>query len=278
MKKLKSLIGAILLVFISCSDNGTQESIQKNKKLLLKSIQEISPSSGLSTIFAYDGFKIKEVTTTGINVGPKKITYTYTGDLITQENEYIGDVLYFSNEYTYENNKLKTAIFKNTNSGSLLNLINETKLVYNYLPENIVEINKYSYSFNNGWEQSQFSPKVKVYFSGDNIIKREIMNSDGEIISILNYEYDNKPNIYKNIIGFNRLFFTNDYTNDFNRFFNIKNISNANNIIKYKESINGIPTESEICEYTINLDGYPDEKRVYWSNLQYLVEQKYTYY
>ncbi|HEU4789888.1 MAG TPA: hypothetical protein VFS71_09395 [Flavobacterium sp.] len=278
MKKFKNLIGALLLVFISCSDNGTQESIQENKKLLLKSIQEISPSSGLSTIFTYDGFKIKEVSTTGINIGPKKITYAYTGDLITQENGYVGDILYFSNEYTYENNKLKTAISKITNGGTIFPPINETKLIYNYLPENIVEINSYTYSFISDWEQSQFLPKVKVYFNEDNIIKRETMDSDGQIISRIDYEYDNNPNIYKNVIGFNKLFSTNDYTNNFNRHFNIKDINNANNVIKFKETINGFITESEHYNYTVNLDGYPDEKRSYWSSNQYLIEKKYTYY
>lgn len=288
MNKLTAIIGVLLLIFTSCSENETKEPTEEpteepakepakeNSKLLIKTIQEISPSSGLSTTFTYDGFKIKEASTIGINVGQYKITYTYIGDLITQEDGYINDILYVSNEYTYENNKLKTAIFKNTNSGTIFPPMNETKLVYNYLPENIVEIN--SYTFINNWQQSQFTPKVKVYFSGDNIIKRENINSDGKVTSVVDYKYDNTPNIYLNIIGFNKLFFKNDFTNNFNRHFFIQGISNANNLIHFKNTINGIVAEAEHYGYNTNLDGYPKEKLSYYDSTRYLVEKMYTYY
>ena len=268
MNKFKYLIGALLLVITSCSENVTLEPIKEIKKPLLKSIDEISPSSGLSTTFTYDGFKIKDATTIGINVGQYKIKYTYTGDLITQEDGYINDILYVSNEYTYENNKLKTVVFKNTNSGTIFPPMNETKLIYNYISENLVDIDSYSYS-NNNWTQSQYTPKTKVYLSGDNIIKRENINSDGNIISTANYEYDNNPNIYKNITGFNKLFFKNSFTNNFNRHFNIQDINNTNNVTYYG---------SERYKYNTNLDGYPNEKLRYWSSSQYLIEKKYTYY
>lgn len=271
MKNLKKLLGVLLLVFISCSDDGTQESIKENNKPLLKSFQEISSTSGMSTIFTYDGFKIKEVSITGPNIGPKKITYTYTGDLITQEDGYVGDILYFSNEYIYENNKLKNAIFKHTNGGIIFPPINETKFVYNYLPDNIVEINNYTYSFNNGWEQHQFLPKVKVYFSNGNIIKREGYDSMGMIVFSDIYKFDTNPNIYKNIIGFDKLFFIDSFTNVFNRHFDIKDISNANNLIQTN-------SDSEHYVFKTNTYGYPEEKLLYWSYTQYLIEYKYTYY
>lgn len=266
MNKLKYLVVALLLVITSCSQNGTSEPIKENKKPLLKSIDEINPSSGLSTTFTYDGFKIKDATTIGINVGQFKIKYTYTDDLITQEDGYINDILFVSNEYTYENNKLKTVIFKNTNSATIFPPINDTKLIYNYISDNLVDIDHYSYS-NNNWEPNHYI--TKIYLSGDNIIKRENVIPDGTIISTINYEYDNNPNIYKNITGFNKLFFNNSFTNNFNRHFNIQDISNANNVIHY---------ESERYKYNTNLDGYPIEKLLYYSSSQYLTEKKYTYY
>jgi hypothetical protein len=268
MNKLKYLIGALLLVIASCSQNGTPDPIKEINKPLLKSIDEVNPSSGLSTTFTYDGFKIKDATTIGINVGQFKINYIYNGDLIAQEDGYINDILYVSNEYIYENNKLKTVIFKNTNSGTIFPPINDTKLIYNYISDNLVDIDHYSYS-NNNWEPSQYITKTKIYLSGDNIIKREKLKSDGTIISTLNYEYDNNPNIYKNITGFNKLFFKDSFTNNFNRHFNIQDISNANNVTHY---------ESERYKYNTNVNGYPIEKLLYYSSSQYLIEKKYTYY
>jgi hypothetical protein len=288
MNKLKTLIGA-LLIFTSCSENVTQEPIEKpidkpieepikeNRLLLLKTIEEINPSSGLATTFTYEGFKIKDASTMRINAGQYKINYTYTGDLITQEDGYANDILYFRTEYTYENNKLKTAIFKSTNSGTIFPPMNDTKLVYDYISENIVDINSYSYS-NNNWQQSQFTTKVKIYFSNGNIIKRERINSVGNITATVDYEYDDNPNIYKNITGFDKLFFTNSFTNNFNRHFNIQDISNANNVIFFKETINGFVAEAERYKYAPNLDGYPNEKHHYWSSNQYLIEKKYAYY
>lgn len=287
MNKLKILIAALLL-FTSCSENVTQEPtgkpideaikepIKENRLLLLKTAAEINPSSGLSTTFTYEGFKIKDASTTRINAGQYKIIYTYTGDLITQEDGYANDVLYFRTEFTYENNKLKTAIFKST-SGIIFPPMNDTKLVYDYISENSVDINCYSYS-NNNWQPSQSTAKVKVYFSNGNIIKRERINSAGSITGFVDYEYDNNPNIYKNITGFDKLFFTNSFTNNFNRHFRIQDVSNANNVIFFKETINGFVAEAERYKYTTNLDGYPNEKQHFWSTNQYLVENKYTYY
>ncbi|MFE3870814.1 hypothetical protein ACFX5F_06215 [Flavobacterium sp. ZS1P70] len=86
MNKLTTIIGVLFLIIISCSENETKEPTNENKNPLIKTIKEISSTSGLSTSFTYDGFKIKEATTTGLNVGQFKIIYTYTGDLITQED------------------------------------------------------------------------------------------------------------------------------------------------------------------------------------------------
>ncbi|MFE3848854.1 hypothetical protein ACFX5D_12850 [Flavobacterium sp. LB3P45] len=271
MNKLTTIIGVLFLIIISCSENETKEPTNENKNPLIKTIKEISSTNGLSTSFTYDGFKIKEATTTGLNVGQFKIIYTYTGDLITQEDGYINDILYVSTEYTYENNRLKTTIFKDTNSGTISPPMNQTKLVYNYLSGNIVDIDIYTYS--NVWQLHYSFPKVKVHFNGGNILKREKFNSEGALISTINYEYDNSPNIYKNIIGFDKLFFINSFENNFNRHFDIKDISNTNNIKR-------IPSENEYYGYNYNLDGYPKEKLNYYNYGlgQYIIEKGYTYY
>lgn len=289
MNKLKPLIVLLLLIITSCSESETKEPIEtidptepvkENTKPLIKSITEINPSSGAVTTFNYNGFKIKEATTIGTNVGLLKITYSYTGDLITQQDGYVEDQLYVSTEYTYENNRLKTATFKNTNSGTIFPAMNQTKYVYNYVSENLVEIYVYSYS-NNDWIPTGSLPQVKIYFNNGNIIKRQKFSSKGLITSTHNYEYDNKPNIYNNIIGFDKLYFTDSFENVFNRHFDIKDINNSNNVTFFTEQINSIYTETKRYSYDLNKDGYPKEKRHHYDNNnidRYLIEKTFTYY
>jgi hypothetical protein len=264
MNKLIFLIGALLLAVTSCSENKTEAPTKE--KPLLKTIQEINPSNGTTTTFTYEGDKITQASA-GLYMGVYKIIYTYTGDLITQEDGYINNVLYVSTEYTYENSKLKTVIYKETNSGTISPAMNLNKLVYTYVSENSVDIDIYTYS-NNNWELRTPFSKVKIYFSGGNIIKREQFNANGGVSSIV-YEYDNSLNIYKNIMGFDKLFFTSSFTNTFNRHFNIHDISNTNNIIH---------TESDHYKYNYNSDGYPVEKHSYYTDTAYLVEKIYSYY
>lgn len=289
MNKLKPLIVLLLLIITSCSESETKEPIEtidptepvkENTKPLIKSITEINPSSGAVTTFNYNGFKIKEATTIGTNVGLLKITYSYTGDLITQQDGYVEDQLYVSTEYTYENNRLKTAIFKNTNSGTIFPAMNQTKYVYNYVSENLVEIYVYSYS-NNDWIPTGSLPQVKIYFNNGNIIKREKFSSKGLLTSTHNYEYDTNPNIYKNITGFDKLYFTDSFENVFNRHFDIKDINNSNNVTFFTEQINSIYTETKRYSYYLNKDGYPKEKRHHYDNNnidRYLIEKTFTYY
>lgn len=289
MNKLKPLIVLLLLIITSCSESETKEPIEtidptepvkENTKPLIKSITEINPSSGSVTTFNYNGFKIKEATTIGTNVGLLKITYSYTGDLITQQDGYVEDQLYVSTEYTYENNRLKTAIFKNTNSGTIFPAMNQTKYVYNYVSENLVEIYVYSYS-NNDWIPTGSLPQVKIYFNNGNIIKREKFSSKGSLTSTLNYQYDTNPNIYKNITGFDKLYFTDSFENVFNRHFDIKDINNSNNVTFFTEQINSIYTETKRYSYDLNTGGYPKEKRHHYDNNninRYLIEKTFTYY
>lgn len=289
MNKFKPLIVLLLLIITSCSENEIQEPVEtidpkepvkENTKPLVKSILEINPSSGAVVTFVYNGFKIKETTTIGINVGLLKITYSYTGDLITQQDGYINDQLYVSTEYTYENNRLKTAVFKNTNSGTIFPAMNQTKYVYNYISENLTDIYIYTYS-NNDWVLSDSPSRVKIYFENGNIIKREKFNSKGLLTSTLNYEYDTKPSIYKNITGFDKLYFTDSFENVFNRHFDIKDISNSNNVTFFTEQINSIYTETKRYSYDLNTDGYPKEKRHHYDNnnvTRYLIEKTFTYY
>jgi hypothetical protein len=279
MNKLIPLIGALLLILTSCSNNEITDQTdppkestdppKENIKLLLKTIQEVTSSPDASTLFSYDGFKITEASANRLYVGIYKIKYTYTGDFITKDEGYLNDELYVSNEYTYEDNKLKTAIFKGSNG--LYAPLNETKLAYNYISENIVDIDIYSYSLAlKVWYLSDPFPKVRLYFEDGNIVKREKFTADGEIYSTIIQEYDKNPNIYKNIIGFDKLFFTFSFQNVINRHLDIFDISNANNVI--------FSSESGRDKYNYNSAGYAIEKLHYYDQTNTTIQKQYTFY
>ncbi|WP_339918543.1 hypothetical protein [uncultured Flavobacterium sp.] len=270
MKKIIIIIGLLLLTISSCSTDETDIPTKENSKPLLKTIEVINTTNGSTTVFTYNGYKIIQVTS-NLYIGVYKIIYTYTGDYITKEDGYINDQLIVSTEYTYESNKLKTVIYKDTNSGTIFPAMNQNKLVYTYQPDNTVDIGIYSYSLNN-WELVAPYPKMKIYFKDGNIVKREKFNTDGMISSTIIYEYDTKPNKYANIIGFDKLFFTGSFTNNFNRHFNIQDLNNVNNIIR---------NESDTYKYNYNSDGFPIEQiNTYFSSPSRspIGEKKYTYY
>ena len=270
MKKITNLFGLILLLgILSCSKNEITKPLEIAKPLL-KTIEEINPSNGSTVNFTYDGYRIKEASITSINAGLYKNIYTYTGDLITQEDGYLNEMLLTSTLYTYENNKLKTTIYKETNSGTIIPAYNFNKLVYTYESENIVSVESYTYSKNN-WELIQPYYKVKIYFSGGNIIKREYLNSDGLVTHTESYEYDNKNNIYKNILGLDKLFFLDSFSNVMNRHLDIQDVNNANNLTRIH--LSGVH-----YDYNYNSEGYPIEKLNYYYDVKYIIEKKYTYY
>ena len=104
MKKILYLFSASLIVLTSCSNDD--DSNNASTANLLKEATYIEGSYTSSSMITYDGNKIVQIV-----AGSDKTVYTYTGNLITKEEEFAGGNNIDSKvEYSYENNKLKTSV------------------------------------------------------------------------------------------------------------------------------------------------------------------------
>ena len=132
---------------------------------------------------------------------------------------------------------------------------------------NIVEIELYRFYAN---DQLQYLSKYKLYFINNNVNKIELYKDDGSYYNTEYFEYDSKKNIYKNILGFDKLFFTQSYTNSFNRYFRFKDISNSNNVTN--------SSETSKCKFIYDTEGYPIEQLEFYSDIATLSRNKFYYY
>ncbi|OXA95871.1 hypothetical protein B0A75_18565 [Flavobacterium oncorhynchi] len=245
IKKLLYLFSASLLVFTSCSkddsptnqdailskgDNTTNQTItlsengtETNQNLILpKKIIDL----GYPHILTYDKNKIVQFN--GEERG-LKIVYTYTGDLITKE-EWLRHDENVTIEYNYEDNRLKSSVITNISGGKT----SKTEIAYTHNADHTVDL--YDIDFFMGKETLVYIGKYT--FLNGNIVKYEHRSG-----SVQTYEYDNKNNPNRNILGFDKL---------------IDPELSVNNCIKETSSEQNT---SISYEYDYNTNGYPTEKR-----------------
>lgn len=134
MKKIIASLSIVLFTIVSCSK---EEEVATTEVLgnLPKRIENISEGDGNSTTnITYNGNKIVEASDTGNNGIVYKTVFTYNGDLIVKEESFKGSVLEDSDEYIYENNKIKTTLSLENRIDFQTNLpyVEKTKKVYTY--------------------------------------------------------------------------------------------------------------------------------------------------
>lgn len=274
MNKLILLLLSILLLNTSCSENeNTTPTSIENSKPLPKTIEEVNTTNGSTTTFTYNDNKLLEIAGGGIYLDwVYKIVYTYTGDLITKEIGYLGNGIVYTTEYTYENDKLKTVLLTYDHS-------TPEKSVYTYESENVVKIETYTTSYSTDiWQLAYNVPTVRINFNKGNILFRENLDKDGNVTSAISYEYDKNPNIFTNILGFDKLFFKNSYPNNFYRYFHIENINNVNNVTFYKEYYGALAFSSDRVGFNYGTNSFPSEKLEYYNFDMSRVDQIFTYY
>ena len=241
-----------MITLISCSKDSTESEVSIYKKPLTRN------NDGTIFTYTYDGNKIIKCEYSTYS-GKKKWVYTYTGDLITKEDKYENDVLLVSYEHTYENNKIATSIVKNHGTQSIF----KSKSTYAYTSDTSVIRENYYYNSNiANWTKSS---SVRYTIIGSHITKEEILKADGTPNSTTVYEYDNKNNVFKNILGFDKLIYKTDVSDDTKH-------NTTNNITKYYYS----PSYGEL-NFTFNYDtdNYPISKT--WFNGNSISTETYTY-
>ncbi|MBF4473447.1 hypothetical protein [Flavobacterium sp. HJJ] len=199
MKKILCLFSALTLVLISSCSSDDNNSESTNSVLLKKTIATDSDGEKVTTNFTYTGNKIVSVID---DTGFLNLYYTYTGDLITKVDSKSADG-------TVE----ETHIYTYNGDGKLVTFIRVEheddhgyKETYTYNTDGTISVKSYS-----GDSTSQ------TIVSGTSTIK--FLNGEiSEIISTNSpshkYTYDTKNNPAKNVLGIDKIAFTDGEASD----------------------------------------------------------------
>lgn len=228
MKKLKlsRLVLLLTVTLLSCSKDGDLPT-DSTSQILPKRINFIENTSidkvGKDTYFTYNGNKI----VSDIYDGKSKNIYTYTGDLITKVESYDYDKLTYTMDYTYTNGKLTS--------------IKEQEPSYPSVTTNFIHNTDGTISYS-----SNGNGKGKLTFKDGNQIENASEGDNGTET----YEYDNKNNPFKNVLGVSALLF-----NYKERGAHLN--AAKNNYIKRTDIYNGTTSILSTSIITYDTNGYP---------------------
>ncbi|WP_289665363.1 hypothetical protein [Flavobacterium panacagri] len=257
MKKLLFLSTVLSLIITSCSSD---DNSAKDSSVLPKTITYTYPPEDEKPIeiglVRYDGNKINSII--GAN---KRTLFTYTDNLITKQEVYEKDRQgkeYKTKEafYTYKNGKLDTKI-SNTSNILSPDYISTQKTVYTHSSNE--QISYITYSVNNDTKVETKTIEGTLTYENGNLVKRA-----GNIWSYV-YEYDNKNNPLKNIVGLDLLLD------------DIREIG-KNNVVKItnKPSLTSNPAIF-LRDYTYDDKNYPTKNRSYTNGGTVEFDIEYTY-
>lgn len=268
MKKIIASLSIVLFTIVSCSkDEVATPEVLGNLPIRIENISEGDGNS--TTNITYNGNKIAEASNTRNGVLYKTV-FTYNGEIIVKEESFKGSVLQNSDEYIYENNKIKTILSLENRIDYQTNLpyVEKTKKVYTYITNGTIL--EEQFKLVDGVYENQNRTKLFTYNSTGNLIKSEensrssYFNGTTNIVTTskytYTYEYDNKNNPLKNISGLNKISFSDTFS--------------VNNVIKetslYEGTTDGQPNPNpqpaRVREYVLS----------YNAN-DYLTENKYSY-
>lgn len=257
MKKIILLFSLTILSFVSCTKSeDTPLAIPTPSNpiasVLCKKYITTNTVSGLvtTTNITYSGNKIAE-----INTGTNKQVFTYSGDLITKRETFNSNVLSRITDYTYNSDGILVSTLKFTTGNP-----NKSKVAYTHNTNGTINFIESSINISTSVETIGNSGMLTVLNS--NIIKKEsqtpVLNGNSSGFILL-FEYDNKNQPFKNVIGFSKLLDLPD--NGQNNL--IKTTSNSSN--------NGVTNPSSsitIANFTYNSDNYPTETIGFFNGAQ----------
>ena len=195
MKKLLYLFSAIALTLASCSSEDDSNNI--SDVLVTKIIETYEDNSTYTTEYVYSGTKLVSSTDSD---GEYQL-FTYTGNLITKIEYFLSDdTLDQVETYTYDSSDRLISFVRvfptDTDWGN--------KETYTYNTNGTISVNYYSGDYNSQTNLDQTG--VITFLNGE---ISQIATSDGNTDD---YTYDNKNNPFKNVLGYNKIFFTDALT------------------------------------------------------------------
>lgn len=196
MKKLLFLLSGIALLF-SCStdDGGTTNS---DFTLVKKAVSvEADGSEGMTFNYSYNGNKISTVQV----LNGQQLKYFYTGNLITKLERYLtaDGTLELEVIFQYDANarlvKEETKYF-----------INSSLATRNFTYEPDGSISFLAYSGEIGSITELVSTGKYFFNEEQEVVKIETTNINTNSTLTTNFTYDNQNNIFKNVLGWDKLF------------------------------------------------------------------------
>lgn len=251
MKKIVSLLSFTFLVLSSCSSDNDESSNLSNP-ILVKEIEVTYEGKTFIQKNTYDGNKIKNTTSqTGLIVN-----YTYTGDVITKKEDIdVQKGVSSVSEYTYKDGKV-ISVLNSVILDYYLKPVYESLRKYTYNEDGTVSYQVYKVNSVTGAEEEKDDISGKLTLKNGNIVRDDFTN-----VTFI-FEYDNKNNVYKNILGYNLL---------------MEVDSGLNNLVKSFSIYNGKASDPNVNLYEYNSEGYPSKKLVGVVNGVPIVELKYIY-
>ena len=198
MKKniLALFIGSLLIMSCTNDENEAQQTSSNDKTLVTKWTQTESNGKTYETTYSYIGLKLDQITY-GVDSSFSK--YTYTGDLITKIEYFTktNDLREITTlEYDSSNNLIKENTTDERYEGTYTFISTYTHNNDNTITEN------YSDSSSSNGDIHAFEKTIYVQ---DGEVLKTVESSIGYLT---NFSYLPKNNPFKNIIGYNKLFFS----------------------------------------------------------------------
>ena len=190
MKKIV-LLASLTLIFASCgrSNDNTNEIIVDPPKEVLTLPTKVSGSYGVRTI-KYDGNKFYEIMMSDL-----KMVFEYTGDLITKITSYDSKGIKIQTvDLVYSNGKLTNVSSHEGND--------KYTYVFSYPDANTINTTKIR---NNG--TSLYRDEESYVLKNGNVISEEMLYYlNDKLYGKINvaYTYDDKNNVFKNVLGFDK--------------------------------------------------------------------------
>lgn len=267
MKKILCLFGALALVLTSCSsDNDDIDVISVVPDIPVEDIpvvlpktliyRNLGPASESATYIAtYDGNKI-----VSMKDEYERTDYTYDGDFIVKEINYDTesipgkDVISDITVYSYADGKLVESSFSESYSADFPNGKYKRRKVFTHNTDGTVKREAYDKNNETGIERKSDYVEVLTYANG-NLVQSVQTNREHNSVFTDTYEYDNKNNPLKNILGFSLLIAHSEGEGS---------MSSVNNVVKYTASYS---TSTEIhvykSEFVYDANGYPTKITFY---------------
>jgi hypothetical protein len=266
MKKIASLFSILILTIVSCSKNEdvTEDVTTDSKISLKKMIFDEGNGNPITYDFTYNDNKLNEISYE-FNGLIRKNIYSYDGNLIMKIETFNGQELSGRNQYFYENNNLKTLLYEDIGTGDESFSV-KFKYIYTHNLNGTIFEEKFKlvdgayenldetslYTMINGNLTKKNMSTTYSFFNGSNT---ETIRS----ISTNSYEYDNKNNPFKNILGFNKIQFSDFYS--------------SNNVIKETSQYESVTGDEVSTAQNPKIKNYV---LIYDAN-NYLTESKYDF-